>query len=93
MAGARENFKQLVTRNKNNDAAYYYLAQIAGYAGQWENAVSYLDQALRLQPDNYGTACSRQNLLLPVEIPLKLKIITVHYPGITLRKRNCCTTE
>mgnify|MGYP001027401550 FL=1 len=53
MAGARENFKQVVSRNKDNDAAYYYLAQIAGYAGQWENAGSYLEQALRLQPDNY----------------------------------------
>ena len=53
MAGARESFKRVVSRNQNNDAAYYYLAQIAGYAGQWENADNYLNRALRLQPDNY----------------------------------------
>ncbi len=53
MAGARESFKRVVSRNQNNDAAYYYLAQIAGYAGQWENADNYLNQALKLQPDNY----------------------------------------
>ncbi|HOO42308.1 MAG TPA: tetratricopeptide repeat protein [Bacteroidales bacterium] len=53
MAGARESFKNVVSRNKNNDAAYYYLAQIAGYAGQWENAQSNLQKALNLQPDNY----------------------------------------
>jgi len=50
---AREYFKRTVSRDRKNDAAFYYLAQIAGYAGQWEESGEYLDKALKLDPGNY----------------------------------------
>jgi len=50
---ARDCFKRVVTRQKDNDAAFYYLAQIAGYAGQWKESEQYLQKALKLDPENY----------------------------------------
>ena len=50
---ARDFFKRAVSRQKDNDAAFYYLAQIAGYAGQWNESEQYLQKALKLDPGNY----------------------------------------
>ncbi|MDD3943757.1 MAG: tetratricopeptide repeat protein [Bacteroidales bacterium] len=53
MSQAEDSFRRVVSRNRNNDAAYYYLAQIAGFSGNWDEARDHLQKALKLQPDNY----------------------------------------
>lgn len=53
MYQARDYFQRVVSGNKDNDAAFYYLAQIAGYAGEWDESAAYLQKALKLQPGNY----------------------------------------
>jgi tetratricopeptide (TPR) repeat protein len=64
VAAAEGYFKRVVARDKNNDAAFYHLSQIAAYNNQWELAEKHLQKALRLQPDNYWYRLEQAKMLV-----------------------------
>jgi len=45
-------YKEVVTRNEEDGIAYYYMGQCAKAVGRIDDAVAFLDEAIRLQPNN-----------------------------------------
>ncbi|HPV87707.1 MAG TPA: tetratricopeptide repeat protein [Bacteroidales bacterium] len=87
MLRAWDCFQRVVSRDKDNDAAFYYLVQIAGYAGRWEEANANLQKALKLQPNNYWYRLQEAKLAIASGNPEKAEslyeILWRDYPNKT----------
>ncbi len=64
ITAAEDCFSRVVARNKNNDAAFYHLSQIAAYQNQWDKADKYLQRALKLEPDNYWYRMQQAKMMM-----------------------------
>ena len=50
---AEDCFKRVITRDRDNDAAFFYLSRLAFFRENKEESDEYLQKAIRLQPQNY----------------------------------------
>lgn len=57
-------FKRVVTQNKDNDAAWYHLSQIAAFHNKWNQAEQHIRKAIVLEPDNYWYHLHHVKLLM-----------------------------
>ena len=50
---AEDCFKRVIARDRDNDAAFFYLSRLAFFRENKEASDEYLQKAIRLQPQNY----------------------------------------